>query len=202
MRKKWKQWQTLFSWAPKSLGTMTAAIKLKDACSLGKKAMTNLNSVLKSRDITLLTKICIVKAMAFLVVIQMWELDHKEVWAPKSWCSWIVVLEKTLESPLDCKVIKPVNPKGNQPWIFTGKTDAKAEAPILWPLDAKTWLNEKTLALGRIRGWRRRGNGGWDGWTASLTQWRWVSLKRPWRWEGLGAEGDRATEDEMVGQHH
>ena len=149
----------------------------------GRKAMRNLNSVLKSRDITLLTKICIVKAMAFLVVVQMWELDHKEVWAPKSWCSWIVVLEKTLESPLDCKVIKPVNPKGNQPWIFTGKTDAKAEAPILWPLDAKTWLNEKTLALGRIRGWRRRGNGGWDGWTASLTQWRWVSAKsrRQWR---------------------
>ena len=107
---------------------------------LGRKAMTNLNSVLKSRDITLLTKICIVKAMVFLVLLQMWELDHKEVWALKSWCSRIVVLDKTLESPLDYKVIKLVNPKGNQPWIFTGRTDAEDEAPILWPLDVKNWL--------------------------------------------------------------
>ena len=72
-------------------------------------------------------------------------LDHKEGWAPKNWCFWIVVLEKTLESPLDCKEIKPVNPKGNQPWIFIGRTDAKAEAPILWPPDAKNWLLGKDL---------------------------------------------------------
>ena len=72
--------------------------------------------------------------------VQMWELDHKEDWALKNWCFGTVVLEKTLESPLDCKEIKPVNPKGNQPQIFIGRTDAEAEAPILRPPDAKSWL--------------------------------------------------------------
>ena len=73
----------------------------------------------------------------------MWEFDHKESWALKNWCFWTVVLEKTLESPLDCKEIQPVHPKGNQFWIFTGKTDAKAETPILWPPDVKNWLTGK-----------------------------------------------------------
>ena len=72
--------------------------------------------------------------------IRMWELDHKEGWVPKNWCFQIVVLEKTLESSLDCKKIKPVNPKGNQPWIFIGRTDAEAEAPTLWSPDVKNWL--------------------------------------------------------------
>ena len=79
----------------------------------------------------------------------MWDLDHKESWALKNWCSSTVVLEKTLESPLDCKEIKPVNPKGNQPWIFTGRTDAEAEAPILWPPDAKNWLIGKDPDAGK-----------------------------------------------------
>ena len=87
----------------------------------------------------------------------MWELDHKEGWAPKNWCFWTVVLEKTLESPLDCKDIQPVNPKGNQSWIFIGRTDAEAEAPIIWPTDAKSWLLKKTLMLRKIEGRRRRG---------------------------------------------
>ena len=87
--------------------------------------------------------------------VWMWELDHKEGWAPKNWCFQTVVLEKILESPSDSK-IKPVNPKGNQLWIFTGRTDAEAEAPILWPPDAKSWLLEKTLMLGKIKGKRRR----------------------------------------------
>ena len=72
-----------------------------------------------------------------------WELNQKEVWVLKNWCLWTVVLEKTLESPLDCKEIKPVNPKGNQPWIFTGRTDAEAEASVLWPPDVKSWLTGK-----------------------------------------------------------
>ena len=72
-----------------------------------------------------------------------WPLDHKEGWAPKNWCFQTVILEKTLKSPLDSKEIKPVNPVRNQPWIFTGKTDAEAEAPILWPTDVKSWLIEK-----------------------------------------------------------
>ena len=77
------------------------------------------------------------------------ELDHKEGWELKNWCFWIVVPEKTLEIPLDCKEIKPVDPKGNQPWIFIGRTDAEAEAPILWPPDANSQLNGKDLMLGK-----------------------------------------------------
>ena len=85
----------------------------------------------------------------------MWELDHKD-WALKNWCSQTVVLEKTLESPLDCKEIKPINPKGNQPWIFIGRTDADSEAPILWPHDAKKWLTGKDPDAGKIEDKRRR----------------------------------------------
>ena len=87
----------------------------------------------------------------------MWELDHKESWVLKNWCFWSVVLEKTLESLLDCKEIQPVHPKGNQSWIFTGRTDAEAETPILWPPMQRTDLLEKTLMLGKIEGGRRRG---------------------------------------------
>ena len=108
---------------------------------LERKAMANLDSILKSRDITVPTKVRIDKAMV-------WQLDHKGGW---------VVLQKTLESPLDCKEIKPIIPKGDQPWIFTGSTDAEAEAPILWPLDARTDSLEKTLILGKIEDRRRRG---------------------------------------------
>ena len=87
----------------------------------------------------------------------MWELDHKEGWVLRNWCFWTVVLEKTLESPLDYKEITLVNPKGNQSWIFIERTDAEAEIPILWPSDAKTRLTGKTLMLGKIEGRRRRG---------------------------------------------
>ena len=107
----------------------------------------------------------------------LWDSDHKEAWALKSWCFWTVVLEKTLKNPLDCKEIKPVNPKGNQPWIFIGRTDAESETPILWPPDAKT------LMLGKIEGKRRRDNRRWDVWKASSTQWTWVwaNSRRYWR---------------------
>ena len=114
--------------------------EIKRYLLLGREAMTNLDSILKSRDITLMTKVHLVKVMVFSSSqsygvssshVWMWELDHKEVWAPKNWCFWTVVLEKTFESPLDSKEIKPVNPKGNWPWIFIGRTDA--EAPVLWP---------------------------------------------------------------------
>ena len=89
--------------------------------------------------------------------VWMWELDHKEGWVLTNWCFWTVVLEKTLESPLDCKEVQPVHPKGNQSWIFIERTDSEAEAPILWPPYAKSWLTEKTLMLGKIEGRRRRG---------------------------------------------
>ena len=89
--------------------------------------------------------------------VWMWELDHQESWALKSWCFWIVVLEKTLESPLDWKEIKLVNPKGNQSWIFIGKTDAEAEAPILWPPDVKNWLIWRDPDAGKDWRWEKKG---------------------------------------------
>ena len=89
--------------------------------------------------------------------VWMWELDCEKSWAPKNWCFWTVVLEKTLESPLDCKEIKPVNPKGNQSWIFIGRTDAEAEAPVLWPPDAKNWLIGKDPGAGKD--WRQEEKG-------------------------------------------
>ena len=89
--------------------------------------------------------------------VWIWELDHKEGWVQKNWCFWTVVLEKILESPLDCKEIKPVNPKGNQSWIFIGRTDAEAETPVLWPPDVKSWLIGKDPDAGKTEGRRRRG---------------------------------------------
>ena len=134
--------------------------------------MTNLDSILKSRDITLPTK----KGPSSQGYgfssghVWMWELDYEESWSPKNWCFWTVVLEKTLESPLDSKEIKSVNPKGNQPWIFTGRVDAeaKAEAAILWPPDVKSWLIRKDSDAGKDRRQKEKG----------------------------------MTEDEMVGWHH
>ena len=115
--------------------------EIKRHLLLGRKAMTNLDSILKSRDITFADKVHIVKAMVFPVVMYGCELDHKEGWVLKNWCFWTVVLEKTLESPLDCKEIQPVNPKVNQSWIFIGRIDAEAEALIL----LATWWGKLIL---------------------------------------------------------
>ena len=114
----------------------------------------------------------------------MWELDHKEGWAHKNWCFWIVVLEKTLGSPLNIKELKPVNLKGNQSWIFTGRTDAEAKAPILWPPDVKWRLIGKDPDAGND--WRQKEKStakGWDGWMASPTRWTWIwtNSRRQWR---------------------
>ena len=115
--------------------------EIKRHLLLGKKVMTNLDSIFKSRDITLPTMVHLVKAMVFPVLMYgCWELNYKESWAPKNWCFWTVVLEKTLESPLDCKEIQIVHTKGNQSWMFIGRTDIEAETPILWPPDAKCWF--------------------------------------------------------------
>ena len=119
--------------------------------------------------------------------VWMWQLDYKESWAPKNWCFWNVVLEKTLESPLDWKEIKPINPKVNQSWVFTGKTDVEAETPILWPPDAKRWLNGKDPDAGKDWGQKEKGmtEDGWDGWMASLIQWTWVWVNSgSWWWTG------------------
>ena len=148
--------------------------EIKRHLLLGRKAMTNLYSILKSRDITLPAKVCLVKAMVFPVVMygcESWTIKKAErrrigAFELCFWTFWTV--EKTLESPLDCKKIKPVNPKGNQSWIFTGRTDVEAETPILWPPDVKNWLIGKDPYAGK-----------------------------DWRQEEKGM-----TEDEMVGWHH
>ena len=87
----------------------------------------------------------------------MWELDHKESWAPKKWCIWTVVLEKALESPLDCKEIKPVHPKGDQSWVFIGRADVEAVTPVFWPPDAKSWLIWKDPDAGKDWRWEEKG---------------------------------------------
>ena len=118
----------------------------------------------------------------------MWKLDCEESWAPKNWCFWTVVLEKTLESPLDCKEIQPVHSKGDQSWVFFGRIDAKAETPIIWPPHAKSW---KKTHWKRLCCWEGLGAGGegdnrgWDGWMASPTQWTWVWVNSgSWWWTG------------------
>ena len=222
----------------------TAAVKSKDACSL-EKLWPNLDSILKSREIALLTKVCLVKVkrkwsrsvvsdsvIPWTVAYQappsmgfsrqsfgfasghvwMWELDCKESWASKNWCFWTVVLEKTLESLLDCKEIQPVRPKRNQYWIDIGKTDAEAETPILWPSDVKNWLIRKDPDAGND--WRREEKGttedemvGWMNWLnehefeyalgvwVSSGSWWWTG--KPGILQSMGSQGvrhDWATE--------
>jgi len=128
--------------------------EIKRCLLLGRKAMINLDSILKSRDITLPTKVHLVKAIVFPVVMhgcKSWTI--KKSWVPKNWCFWTVL--KTLESPLDSKEIKPINPKGHQSWIFIGRTEA--EAPIRWPPYAKNWLTGKDPDAGKE--WRREEKG-------------------------------------------
>ena len=140
MGKQWKQWQTLFSWAPKSLQMVTAAMKLKDAYSLERKLCPNRQHIKEQRHY-FANKVPSSQSYGLSSShVWMWNLDYKESWVPKNWCFWSVVLEKTLESPLDWKEIQPVHPKGNQSWIFIGRTDGEAETPVLWPPDVKNWL--------------------------------------------------------------
>ena len=132
--------------------------EIKRRLLLARKVMTNLHSIFKSRGITLPTKVRLVKALVFPVVIYgCWELDWEESWVPKNWGFWTVVLEKTLESPLDCKDIQPVHPKGDQSWIFIGRTDAEAETSMLWPPDAKNQLTGKDPDAGKDRGQEENG---------------------------------------------
>ena len=153
MEKQWKWWQTWFSWASKSLWIVTAAMKLL----LGKKAMTNLDSLLKNRDITLPTKVHIVKAMVFPVAMygcESWTIkkaEHRRIDVFELGC-W-----RRLLSPLDNKEIKLVHPKGNQPWIFIGRTDAEAGGPILWPPDVKSQLTGKDPDGGKNWGQEEKG---------------------------------------------
>ena len=148
--------------------------------------MTNLDSILKSRDVTLPTKVCIVKASFSSSHVQMWEFDHKEDWAPKNWYFWIVVLEKTLESPLDSKEIKPVHPRGTtlnihwKDWCWSSNTLAT------WCKELTHW--KRPWCWEDCRQEEKGDDRGWDGWMASPTQWTWVWAKTR-RWWRTGKPG-------------
>ena len=167
MGKQWKQWQTLFSWAPKSLQMVTATMKLK-MLAPWKKSYDQPRQHIKKQRHYFTNKGPSSWSYAFSSShMWLWELDHKEGWVPYNWCFRTVVLEKAIESPLDCKEIKPVNRKGNQLWIFIGRTEA--ETPILWPADMKSWHWKKPWCQERLKVGREGNNRGWDGWMASLT---------------------------------
>ena len=153
--------------------------EIKRHLLLGRKVMTNLDSILKTRHYFANKGPSSQSYGVSSSHVWMWELDHKESWAPKNWCFWTVVLEKTLESPLDCKESQPVNPKGNHSWIFIGRTDAEAEAPIFSHLMWRADSLEKTLMLGKIEGRRRRG---WQRmtWLDSITDWMDMNLSKLW----------------------
>ena len=159
----------LMFWSSKITADSDCSHEIKRHLLLARKAMSNLDSRLKSRDFTLPTKFCLVKAMVFPVVMygcESWTINKAECRRIDAFELW---LEKTLESPLDCKEIQPVNPKGNQPWISIARTDAEAETPILWPPDVKDWHIGKDPDAGKD--WRREESGttedemvGWHHW--------------------------------------
>ena len=156
MGKEWKPWETSFFEAPKSLQMVISAVKLKDVCSLEEELWQTRQCITKQRHY-FANKALSSQCYGFSIShVWMWELDHKEGWAPKNWCFRAVLLEKTLESPLDCKEIKPVNPQENQSWIFIWRTDTEAEAPVLWPPD-KSWLIRKDSDSGKDWRWEEKG---------------------------------------------
>ena len=165
----------LFSWASKITMSSDCSSEIIRCLLLGRKAMTNIDSTLKSRDTNFADKGPYRQSYGFSSSrVWMWELDHKEGWVPKNWCFQTVVLEKTLESPLDCKEIKPVNPKGNHPEYSLKRLMLKLKLQYLDQLMRRTDSLEKTLMLEKMWAGEEGGNRGWDGWMASLTWWTWV----------------------------
>ena len=157
MGKQWKQWQTSFWGAPKSLQMVTATTKLKDVCSL-EKSYDQPRQYIKKQRHYFTNKGPSSQSYGFSSSnVWIWELDYKESWAPKNWCFWTMLLENTLESPLDYKESQPVNPKGNQSWLFIERTDVEVETPILWPPDRKNWLTGKDPETGQD--WRQEEKG-------------------------------------------
>ena len=144
-------------WAPKSLQIVTAAIKLKDAYSW-KESYDQPKQYIKKQRYYFANKDLSSQGYGFSSShVWMWELGYKESWVQNNWRFWTVVLEKTLESPLDCKEIHPVQPKRNQFWVFIGRTDVEAETPLFWPRDAKSWLIGKDPHVGKV--WRQEEKG-------------------------------------------
>ena len=155
MGKQWKQWETLLFWGSKITADGDCSHEIKRCLLLGKKSYDQPRKHIKKQRHHFADKGLSSQSYGFSSShAQMWDLDHKEGWAWKNWCLWTVVLEKTLESPLDCKEIKPANPKGNQSWMFIERTDAETETPILWPPDVKDWLIGKDPNAGRD--WRQK----------------------------------------------
>ena len=154
-------------------------MELKDPCSLEGKLWKNIASIIKKQRHHFADRGSYSQSYGFSSShVWIWELDYKESRAPKNWCFWTVVLEKTLESPLDCKDIQPVHPKGNQSWIFIERTDAEAETPVLWPPHVKNWLIGKDSDAGRDWGQEEKG-------TTSPTKWTWVWVNPgSWWWTG------------------
>ena len=173
MEKQWKQCQIYFWGGSQITADGDCSHESGRHLLLGRKVMSNLDSIFKSRGITLPTKVRLVRAMVFSSShVWIWQLDYKESWAPKNWCFWTVVLDKTLENHLDCKEIQPVNSKGDQPWMFFGRNDAEAETPVLWPRHVKSWVigkysdaerdrrqEVKGMTEDEMAGWHHRLNG-------------------------------------------
>ena len=183
MGKQWKQCQILILGGSKITADGDCSQEIKRRLLLGRKVMTNLDSILKSRDIA--NKGPSSQGYGFSSGhVWMWELDYKVSWAPKTWCFWTVVLEKTLESPMEYKEIQPVHPKGNQSWIFVGRTDTEVETPVLtWCEELTHWKRPRCSERLKVGG--EGDDRGWDGWMASLTLWTWVWVgSRSWWWTG------------------
>ena len=156
-------------------------MKLKDACSLEERFDKPKQHIKKQRHY-LSNKGPYSQSYGVSTIHRwMWELDYKEAWAPKNWCFWTVVLEKTLQSPLDSKKIQPVHPKGDQFWIFIARTDVEA----VWPPVAKSWHLKIPWRWERLKAGGEGDDRGWDGWMASPTQWAWVWVNSGrWWWTG------------------
>ena len=169
----------------KSLQMVIAAIKLKDACSLENNYDKPRQYIKKQRRYFANKGPSSHSYVFSNSHVWMWELGYKESWVPKNWCFWTMVLEKTLERPLDCEEIKPVNPKGNQSWIFIARTDAEAETPTL-----ATWYKELThlktpWCWEKLKVGGEGDDRGWDGWMASPARWTWVwASSESWWWTG------------------